>query len=106
MYSLDILKEKILTANNMLIETIQSLCIAICIISSLLWLGAFHLFAYCITLNKAADIFILAPLNPVFIREKNQENGMWANLAGKIKTGWLHLFESYCSCIMTIIQFA
>lgn len=94
----------------MLIETIQSLCIAICIISSFLWLvtqiGAFRLLAYCIILNKAADIFILAPLNPVFIKEKNQENGMWSKLAGKIKTGRLHLFESYCSCIMTIIKFA
>lgn len=94
----------------MLIETIRSLCIAICIISSLLWLvtqiGAFHLLACCIILSKAAAIFILAPLNPVFIREKNQENGKWSKLAGKIKTAWLHLFESYYSCIMTIIKFA
>lgn len=52
------------------------------------------------------DTCILAPLNPVFIKKKKQENGMWSKLAGNINTGWFHLFESYCSYRMTVIKFA
>lgn len=64
------------------------------------------LLAYYAILDETTDICNLAPLFSVFIREKNQENGMWSKFAGKKKTGWFHLFESYCAHRMTVKKFA